>query len=102
MSYWVVNSCVEKPSKIMPNATVWHIEFVDIQTREHRVTYVEKRFKNYRNWLEIIDSYPLGLIVTNLKQLNGKRINADSKPEILFAVPQSELADIIAEYWNDN
>lgn len=86
----------------MPSSTVWHLEFVNIQTRERRVTYIEKRFKNYANWRKIIDSYPLGMVVTNLELLNGKRINADSKPEILFAVPQAELADILAEHWNDN
>jgi hypothetical protein len=39
------------------------------------------------------------MIVTNLEALNGKRINADSKPEILFAVEQNELADLLAELW---
>ena len=101
MQYWVVNSCVEKPSKVMPTSTVWHIEFVNIQTKEHKVTYIEKRFKNYKNWRKLINSYPLGMIVTNLELYNGKRIDADSKPEILFAVSQSELADILAEHWND-
>jgi hypothetical protein len=97
--YWVVNSCVEKSSKLMPNSTVWHIEFVNLKSRERRVTYVERHFKNYANWRDIINSYPLGMIVTNLEALNGKRINADSKPEILFAVEQQELADLLAELW---
>lgn len=99
MKYWVVNSCVQRDSKLMPGSTVWHIELVNIKTQEKRVTYVERRFKNYRHWKEIINLYPMGLVISNVKELNGKRINADSKPEILFAVPQEELADILAEFW---
>ena len=100
MRYWVVNSCVEKQSKVMPNSHVWHIEFVDVKTQERRVTYVEQHFKNYSNWREVINNYPKGMIVTNLQEWNGKRINADSQPQIVFCVEQHLLADCLAEFWS--
>lgn len=100
MRYWLVNSCVQRDSKLMPGERVWHLEFVDLKTQERRVTYVERRFKNYNNWQSVISRYPRGLIVTNLEEINGKRINADSKPEIVFDVDASELADLLAEHWN--
>lgn len=83
----------------MPGETVYHIEFINVKTRERRVTYVEERFKNYNHWREIITNHPKGQIVSNLTIYNGRRIDADSKPTIEYLLPQHEMQQLLDEQW---
>lgn len=97
--YWYVESIVQKDSKLMPGSTTYHIELVNVKTRERAVTYVEERFKNSSHWREVIQNHPQGQILSNLTLYNTSRIDADSKPRIEYLLPQTEMKEILREQW---
>jgi hypothetical protein len=98
--YWLVDSIVEKGSTLMPNATVYHITFVNIETRQQRKTYVECSFKNYSNWQTVIQNYPQGQIVSNLILWGKDKINADSCPQIEFVLDRQQMQQLVEERWH--
>jgi len=100
--YWYVSSIVERDSKLMPHSTTYHIEFVNVETRERRMTYVESRFKNYANWQAVIQNYPQGQIVSNLIEWGKGKINADSSPEIQFVLDSNQMLELLEEKWHSH
>ena len=98
--YWYVCSIVERDSKLMPNSTTYHIEFVNVESKERRITYVESRFKNYANWQTVIQNYPQGQIVSNLTVWGKNKINADSEPEIQFVLDSNQMLELLEQRWH--
>ena len=97
--YWRVTSIVERSSKLMPNATTYHIELENIQTRERRITYIEDRFKNYANWQEVIQNYPKGQILSNIITFDKNKVDADSNPVIEFVLDSQQMQAMLEEQW---
>lgn len=97
--YWRVTSIVERSSKLMPNATTYHIELENIQTRERRITYIEDRFKNYANWQEVIKNYPRGQILSNIITFDKNKVDADSNPQIEFVLDSQQMQQMLEEQW---
>jgi hypothetical protein len=96
---WQVNSCVERDSRAMPGTRCWHITLTEINSRTKVQTYVEETYNNYSNWHEIIQKFPRGLLIENIKLVNPKTANADSEPAILFDVEAVELEQMLQHHW---
>lgn len=97
--YWYVDSIVQKDSKLMPGSTTYHIELINIKTRERRVTYIEERFRNSAHWREVINNHPQGQIISNLVTWGKDKINADSQPQVEYLLPQLEMQEILRAQW---
>lgn len=96
---WTVNSCVERESRTMPGTRCWHITLTDVKSKATVNTYVEETYKNYSNWHEIIETYPRGMLIEDVKLVNSRTANADSKPTILFDVARDELDEMLKHHW---
>ena len=94
-----ITSCKLIPSRW--GGDVWSITFKGIKTQDDYHTYVDPQNTNFRNWDHIISVANLkGIVLTNLKLKNNKdQVNADSNPTIEAVVPQEELAQKLADYW---
>lgn len=101
MTYWYVDSCVARDSRKVNHTTCYHIELINVETRERRCTYIETSFKNYRNWRDVIHTHPQGQIITNVNSIGKKLIDADSKPQQVFVTDQNEMKDMLNEKWKN-
>lgn len=65
------------------------ITFLDIQTREECVSYIDEKMENFFHWADVITQPEKGFVVTGLKKKKGKGnyahqiLNADCEPIIV-------------------
>ena len=97
--HWFVESVVAKDSRKIPNTTCWHITLRSVERAHTMQTWVESRFQNFANWREIIELYPLGMIISEVELLDTKRADADSQPQIIFHMDRMTMVDQLEEKW---
>lgn len=74
-------------------AEVITVTFLDIETREELVSYIDASMENFCHWEEIITQPERGFVVTGLKKKRGygryrhEILNADCEPIIVADYP---------------
>jgi hypothetical protein len=90
--YQVIN-IEQRPSKLN-GGFYYNIKLQDIKTLEILETSVDPVYKNFQNWVKVIQDQNLGQLLSNCTttERKGKRIiNADSKPTQEIVCDRDEL-----------
>lgn len=98
---WAVYSIQSLPSK--HGGIVYRIDFVNIETQQLSLTWIDPTYRNYRYWRKVIEEGNRGLIVSGLveKSVGDRRvIDADLAPTIEWRGPKDRLADHLSRLWS--
>ena len=97
-----VQSCEQIQSKY--GREIWEIEVVGIKTQRVLRTYCDPHNNNYLTWQPIIEiADTKGIVISNLKFKDPQKgiVNADSQLKVEYVVTKAELAETLAEFWDN-
>ena len=95
-----VTRCISRNSRY--GGDIYEIHFKGVKTQTDYKTYCDPQNNNYRNWSWIIDANERkGIVLSNLKLKEDGLVNADSAPRAEYIVTKEELADCLAEFWDN-
>jgi len=100
--YYHLIEC-ERRSSILHVGWFYRLVFQDIETQCFYETMIDPKYRNFKNWQNIIENSHKGLLINNvmLKTTNNNKtfINADSKPEIVFSLDNPKEMETVFADW---
>tara|TARA_E500000331_G_scaffold157523_1_gene152790 strand:- start:698 stop:1048 length:351 start_codon:yes stop_codon:yes gene_type:complete len=95
-----ITSVTERKSK--HGGDIYEVDFKGIVSQKDFKSYIDPGNMNWRRWEPIIDiAQRKGVVLGNLKEKDEGLINADSEVKVHYVVEPTELADILAEFWDN-